>query len=305
MALKRALRPLVTAARDALREVQKRRLSCPEWDGVHHPSLAAIEPWRGLSDGTRSYDFLGGRTDPKFRAQFSPDPEGPVAPPLPVPSAPYFEWIALFEAIGAAEGSFTMAELGAGYGPWLAAAWLACRRARIDEVTLIGVEMDPQLFGWLGEHLADNGVPPDTVRLLNRAVSDRSGEGRFSAETDPRNRYGQRFESGRAAGAHRSVRSSRLEEILDRGRTDFLHSDVQGAEGAIFPDSVELLRRRVRSVAVSTHGRAIHRSVRAALDAAGFECDYDFAGRGWRATPFGKAYFLDGLIVARNPELHP
>lgn len=165
--------------------------------------------------------------------------------------------------------------------------------------------MDAELFGWLAEHLADNGVPPDRARLVHAAVSDRTGAGSFAVELDPHRRFGQRFRPGerRGSGVTQDVACCRLEAIVGEETVDFLHSDIQGAEAAVFDDSIELLRERVRSVAVATHARAIHRSVLAALGRAGFAVDHSFRGRGWRATPYGKAYFLDGLIVARNPAL--
>ena len=44
----------------------------------------------------------------------------------------YFEWIALLAAISAARGRFCMAELGAGWGRWMASAAVLCRQKGIE-----------------------------------------------------------------------------------------------------------------------------------------------------------------------------
>lgn len=126
MSLRELLRPLTETVGVGIRRAQFHLVRAPAWDGVHHPIFESFVPWSGTSDGTRVLDFLGGRTDPRFRMQFRPTPIGEAVLSLPVPSASYFEWIALLQAVVAARSRFVMVELGAGYGPWLASAWLAC-----------------------------------------------------------------------------------------------------------------------------------------------------------------------------------
>ncbi|WP_431857277.1 FkbM family methyltransferase [Azospirillum sp.] len=250
-------------------------------------------------------------------------------------SEDYFEWIDLLESIEAAQDRFVMAELGAGYGRWLANAMAAIRRRR-DRKPLnplfIGVEAHPVRYGWMVENLRDNNMDPSRHRLLHAGVSGTPGALFFplyrdqyagAADKD----FGARLYTPEEMGASgepaasdllytdddgrrmlfRRVETITLEQVLDGvGIIDLIDMDVQGAEYEIVRDGIALLDARVRKLHVGTHGDTIHDGVTEVLRRHGWHNVHDFRGGGAvRPTPYGPVRFGDGLTTWINPRLRP
>ena len=238
---------------------------------------------------------------------------------LPFPSdfhAEAMEWVALVRALRAAQGRLRMAELGAGWGPWTAAAFVLARRLGVEDVRLHAVEADPALFGWLEQHLADNAIAPEAVRLHQAAIGESPGEvlwpGRAAGAAD----YGARpmeaagrDHRGIAVAAAQRVRVLPIAELLEMEPSwDLVHMDLQGLEARLCATAMPLLRERVRHVVVATHS--------AALDAACFAL---FQEAGWdglnhllprvthrrHAASIEAMTELDGTQLWRNPALTP
>jgi len=305
-ALRRLARPLVFRARLAWRAVDRRLRPPRPWDGRHHPVLAHFPPWSGRADGNHLHDFLGVRTDPRFRPQFRPDPAGPLETAYPPPHAGYFELVFVLEAAlaGARAGRFHLMELGAGYGPWMVTAHQALRRLGADaEVRLTGVEMVPHHFEWLQQHFRTNGIDPARHRLIRAATSDRTGEGHYVPEPDPGWDFGQRLREAQArpaAGALRPVvvRTVTLTDLLaDVDRVDLLHVDIQGHEERVLRHAIDAVDAKVERLIVATHSRRIHRGLRDLLRERGWVAVYDFGFRARARTEFGDVQFLDGLLA--------
>jgi FkbM family methyltransferase len=314
--IKNLVRPLVFAARQAgwrLRGLARRPV---RWNGKQDPVLLRFAPWSGEADGRFAHDFLGARTDPRFRPQIRPDPPGPLATEYPVPQYEYLELVFVLEAIAGAENeALTVMELGAGYGRWLVTAHRAALRLGLPAPRLIGVEMTPRHFGWLGEHLTNNGVDPSRRRLIHAAVSDRDGEAWFQPEPDPSSAYGHRvFRRRGGARAPENpapppdalepvrVPCLRLRDLLrSERRIDLIHCDIQGEELRALGDARAELGRRVGRLVVGTHSRHIHRRLRSMLRADGWRLRWDFGLRSLARTPYGDVRFLDGLLAAVNP----
>ena len=87
----------------------------------------------------------------------------------------YFEWIDILESVSLARDSYTMMELGAGYGRWAVRAASALRQRGIRQCHLVAVEAEPVHFGWLQQHFADNGLDPAQHTLVHGAVCDQPG----------------------------------------------------------------------------------------------------------------------------------
>jgi hypothetical protein len=317
--LKPALRPLafrVRRAADRLRHIVSPR---QEWDGHHHPAVLQIEPWKGRADGQFCHDFLGIKTDPRFRPQFRPDPAGPLETRRPTPYAGYFELAFVLDSVASAADaeSFTVLELGAGYGPWLVTAHTARRIHGEQAIRLVGVEMVEQHVQWMHDHLANNGIDAREHRLIEAAVGEVEGEALYRPEEDPWLDFGQsvtRRCAGPGADAGDSgasteetagqlrVRAIGLPGLLrDLDRVDLMHADMQGEEGRVFPSAIEELNRHVARLIVATHSRSIHRRLRGLLARAGWEIVFDFRCRKWERTEYGDVKFLDGLLAAVNP----
>ncbi len=236
--LRQTARPSVHALRRARARVRNRLWPAQAWDGVHHPVLDRFPRWSGESDGLFHHDFLGIRTDPRFKGYFTPDPPGPVAPDYPAPGPSYFELVFVLDSVVRSCEShsrpFTMLELGAGYGPWLVTAHRAVQIISPRSVQLVGVEMNPRHVGYLRDHLVTNGVDPTNCEIHHAAISDVDGSAMFLAEPDPNLAYGQRIlrrfgDRSTAAEAPdvQHVPCLRLEPLLDeRGIVDLIHMDV-------------------------------------------------------------------------------
>jgi FkbM family methyltransferase len=272
--------------------------------------LGRFPPWKGQADGRFVYDFLGVRTDPRFRPQFRAQPAGALRTDYPRPQYDYFELIFILESIVAlGSGGLTVMELGAGYGRWLVAAHHAARTISLEPVRLIGVEMVPRHFDWMHEHLRNNGIDPGEHRLIHAAVSDLDGGAWYRPEADTDTAYGSHL-SGRATqtdprkGDMEKVPCIGLAGLLRSvGNVDLIHCDIQGEELRALGGSLDELCRRVRYLVVATHSRRIHRRLRALLTSSGWECRYDFGVRKRERTPFGDVRFLDGLLACVNRNL--
>jgi FkbM family methyltransferase len=313
--LKFLLRPLVFACRRAGQRLGLLVRPAVPWDGRHHPALLRFEPWQGEADGRFCYDFLGIKTDPKFRPQFRPDRPGRLKTSYPPPHNAYFELVFVLDSLAACSDSsrFTMIELGAGYGPWLVTAHRAEQLSGGRPVDLVGVEMVPRHYEWMREHLRNNGIDPEEHRLIHAAVSDREGEALYQPEKDSHFDYGQYVIGRRARRPGKSETASDdplrpvwvpcigLSGLLrDYDRIDLMHVDIQGEELRAIASAIGELSARVRRLIVATHSRRIHRELRRLLIEAGLECRYDFRLRKRERTTFGDVQFLDGLLAFVN-----
>jgi len=205
---------------------------------------------------------------------------------LPVPDDGYhaeaIEYVAMVDSLDRTKGdSFTIAEIGAGWGPWLSLGGVLGRRSGKRAVTLIGVEADPQRFRLLARQLIDNQLrPPESVqgsvtvdgwaelgtvrsRLIEAAAGRQAGTLWFpkldvadlgAAATD--RSTGQDYRGATVDSA--PVVAMTLAAILDGAAlVDLLHVDIQGGEFDFLAANVDLLAARVGAMLVGTHSRVI------------------------------------------------
>jgi FkbM family methyltransferase len=276
------------------------------------PIFDEFTQWRGTPPSGHQANFLGQFTRPAFNSDIVPS-DGPVAGKFPrIDQEEIFEWITLLEAVLEAKDTFTMAELGAGFGRWLVAGACAIRQRRPDlAIRLIGVEAEPTHFGWMKEHLRDNGINPDNHRLIQAAATSDGRPVHFTFG-HPAEWYGQSIiEPGVAFGdwpqaTVSEAASTTIRRIL-RGfdYVDLIDMDIQGAELECVNADIDCLTKRVRRVFVATHSGAIHD-----------ETQKIFTGAGWRSvalyppgtralTEFGLIDFQDGVQHWGNPKLSP
>jgi FkbM family methyltransferase len=187
---------------------------------------------------------------------------------------------------------------------------------KLDDIRLHAVEADPALFGWLRQHMADNAIPAEALRLHQAAIGEVPGEvlwpGRAAGAAD----YGarpmdaaDRDHRGVAVAAPQRVRVLPIAELLEMEPVwDLVHMDLQGLEARLCAAAMKLLGERARHVVVATHS--------AALDAACFGL---FHKAGWdapnhlppqvkhrrHAVSIEAMTELDGTQFWRNPALTP
>ena len=178
------------------------------------------------------------------------------------------EYVALLNAIErfATDGSFVAVEAGAGWGPWLAMAGVVCRSRGVEGVRLIGLEASPQRFALMRRHLDFNQLDQQhgvAVDLFEGAVWSHDGVIHFpeSAVED----MGAAASTDRTdtdyrgqAVATREVPCTRLPTLVGEGqKVDFLHVDVQGAEGEVITSHLDWLDQNTRSMMIATHSRPL------------------------------------------------
>src|SRR5579862_3003216 len=159
----------------------------------HHPIFDRFSRTAAWDDGERRCNFLGALSQCAWEPQVTPTllSSGASAlvdddPTLPHPlSEDYYEWLDLLTAVVAAGPRMVMIELGAGYGRWAINCAMACRRVLGREppaAWLIAVEGDQRRMGWLGEHVAMNGLRDDgavTCQLIQAVVGRDTGPAVF------------------------------------------------------------------------------------------------------------------------------
>lgn len=243
-------------------------------------------------------------------------------PPL---NEEYFEWIDLLNAVDDARGSFTMVELGAGFGRWAIRGALAARQRGLT-TRIVLVEAEPQHALWIRDALALNGLSGDLVEAaiaydgepVPFAISGVWGE--EQKELHATNWYGQARLSGQGDETAESYFGHRiymndgwgqilvpavtLEEVLEPLRfVDLIDADLQGAEKEMILNSMSVLNEKVRRIHIGTHSTEIEELGRQAFSAAGWTNVWDFSLQGESDTPYGRSNFGDGVQSWINPRL--
>jgi hypothetical protein len=192
---------------------------------------------------------------------------------LPIPTDKLYggahEYISLLQAVERRRdcGEITAVEIGAGWGPWIAAVGVVCGRLGFRRIELLGVEADPFRFEYMRQHLAHNlgkyseaespeilcrtlcaAVWPENTKLFFPVIDPgRDHGGAATSETHATDYRG-------VAIPHRAVTGLTLETIcgpLDR--IDYMHWDIQGAELDVAFSCHEYLNAHVKSLFIGTH----------------------------------------------------
>ena len=191
------------------------------------------------------------------------------------------EYVALLDAVErfAGGGTFCAVEAGAGWGPWLAMAGVVCRAKKTEQIRLIGLEASAERFALMTRHLNFNHLDPQhgvAVNLFEGAVwshdgvihfpeSDLTDMGAAATAADTSKDY-----RGNAVSTS-EVPCTRLSTLVGEGGfVDFLHIDVQGAEGEVIVSHLDWMNRSVKSLMLATHSRPLEGEVMALLNAHGW-----------------------------------
>jgi len=254
--------------------------------------------------GPFTWDFLGVRSAIDFNANWA----GLEGARKPKPKGNW-EWIPMLWAAATAQGQMVMMECGAGWGPWIVRGHAAARQRGLDPVHIIGVEAEEHHFGYMLRHFADNGIGPADSTAVKGIVAAETGVALFPVATDPGRQWGLssigRAGPDRAAiladlraepvpdrpGHYRLPNSragrpieylmleawSLTDLMVDHALIDFIHFDIQGAEGEVIAHGIDALNRKVRCIAVGTHSSAIEAQLRALMPDTGWRIMHDAA----------------------------
>jgi len=280
----------------------------------HHEIFNRFECWKGFVEPGFLVNFLGVKTreyflGKKFREDmlrgkhlFTSQCLGSrfVATELPGFNDWYFEWIEVLEAVTLAQDRFTMIELGAGYGRWLANAALALRHINGPPYKLIGVEAEPSHFRWMKEHMQDNAIEASNCELIEAAVADKDGWVEFYVG-NPSDWYGQRIWQQNdpypeGSISLRKVKAVSLNTLLSPlDNVDLIHIDVQGSELSVLGPAADQLNKKVRRIYVATHGLEIESGLRRLFQGLGWKTQFDYPSMSESPTPWGTIKLEDGV----------
>ncbi len=243
--------------------------------------------------------------------------EGVTKTSLPDFDEEYFQWIDLVEAVAESRDRFTMIELGAGYGRWLANA-AALLDPNIPDLRLIGVEAEPTHFRWMKLHLQDNRIDERHCDLHEAAIDAEDGTIEFLVGNSG-HWYGQsiwppetrthiplklKFAKSRLLGRIKLVRAVSLNSLLGPlQRADLLDLDVQGSELRVLTAARHQLNTKVRRVHIGTHSTTAEDGLRSLFVGLGWESKFDYPCGHESTTPYGKISFQDGVQSWVNSSL--
>lgn len=232
------------------------------------------------------------------------------------------EYLAAIVALEQAKDSFTVVELGAGYGPWLVFGAKAALRQGFSKINLIAVEADLQRHQLFQNNLADNGLPAPQnavgpfseagsgiqVRCIHGAISDYTGKVSFGSQSlldwgaSPIEGGGSEDYRGITVESE-EIDTYTIDAVLqDVPVVDFMHMDIQGFELKSIRASFDALQRKVRVLLVATHSRALEGGIIDLLHDNGWRLLYEKPCKftPGSATDLTALTYLDGTQVWLN-----
>ncbi len=226
------------------------------------------------------------------------------------------EWLALSRSVLSAEGGrYRVMELGAGWGPACVGGAVMARRHGIADIAMTAVEGDAHHFGFLRQHLIDNGFDPDRHTLLEAAVGVRDGHAEFPETEAAATTYGNRPMDrdgdylGRPIAHTRRVKMWSFRKLLRAEPLwDLVHVDVQGGEMDICRSARRELSARVARICLGTHSRKLDGDLFDLFWRLGWVLENEHPTRMvWAqgAKSQEAMNMADGLQVWRNPRLRP
>jgi FkbM family methyltransferase len=273
-----------------------------------HPVFADFSRVPSTGTGQHTFDFTGTATRGSFKRGWEKHitPAGVAAvASLPPPNEHYLDWIALLSAVSKADDCFRMAELGAGYAPWVVRGAMASRQNQsITSFELLAVEADPVHYSWAREHFSDNALDPGDYWLLEGAVSTTDQGVAFPVIAAPEEDYGAGLLTAATASATRHVASYTLQSLLEKfsGPLDLLHIDIQGEEYRVMPDALPAIDRAVKSIVIGTHvNDSQHDQLVALMEDAGWLPQLVLSRNTEHDLPWGQIKTNDGFLWLLNP----
>ena len=248
----------------------------------HHPVLSCFKPFSGEVPADYHFDFLGTRIRHQFVTGFYQRPDArKVEYTTPIFDEEHFEWVDLLESVVAAKGSYTMMELGAGFGRWSVRAAFAVEQYHNNlPYHLIAAEAEP-LKSLTKDYDADDDFDEDgeycrfPVRL-HRKTGWRSI----------------------------CVPGVTLAGLLKgHDRVDLIDLDLEGQELPSIRSAIKKLNAKVKRLHIGTHGREIEAGIREVLSRNGWCPIADYPVFSTSETPWGPISFQDGVQSWVNPRL--
>jgi FkbM family methyltransferase len=263
-------------------------------------------------------NFLGGLTDIRFVAGI--ESLSGVVEGYPIPGnfhGDTLEWIGTLRAALAADESFTMLELGAGWAPWCVIGYLAAKQRGIKKIKVIAVEGDPGHVDFIQQSFATHQFEEGVGQVIHGIVGRADGQAHFPKAKEANRVYGgaAAFSAGdRKTGPFAdftTAHSSMLEKVekltcssltsllREFNRLDLIHCDVQGSELDIFTHSTEVVSAKVKWIVIGTHSFGIENRLINLFSRSGWDLE-GFAGCQMTEEDRGPVTVHDGVQVWKN-----
>jgi len=249
------------------------------FSGFIDGDIPLLEKYRNKEniDGKEGYitDFIGIRHNlgclPESLMSFS----GMVFNKIPIPwdgiHAETIEYVSCFTSIESSrQSSYTMIELGAGWGPWMSISGRAAIKNGIKQINLIGVEGANNKIPFLKKHLTENNLRPQSedfktsflykdgevkTKIYDGVVNT---DGTYMEFPDvPVDHYGASLVHKISAPLVKVKGFSLSSIISPYPYIDFAHLDLQGYEKELIFENIDLLKEKVKYLFIGTHSRLI------------------------------------------------
>ncbi len=262
-----------------------------------------------VADGRSSYDFLGGSISVAYKHGWHETviPAGKrIAPTYPTPSEWTADWLVTLVAAKMAGESFSVVELGAGYGQWMVTAIRAFKSLRENGIAHgLAIEADIVHFEWLKQHTDRNlGHFSHVTTDLIYAAAGRDGEVEFPILDDPAKDYGASYIAtvGRKFSRVPSMSLATAMKRLDSKVLDLLHIDIQGAEeDLLLNNEVAEPLARVKFILIGTHiSSELHDRIKSKIMSLGFTVILEWPRNSLVMTSVGQIKTTDGVLAAFN-----
>lgn len=233
---------------------------------------------------------------------------------LPIPAnfhADMAEWGAALRAVQLARGSFTMIELGSGWGCWMSNTGVPAKRRGL-KTHVIGVEGDTKHIELCDKAMAANGIAPDEYTVFRGIAAAGGGYALFPERKDQDHwgyspKFGLSEEESREAvesGDYQRLPMIPLAEVIgDRPYVDLLHIDIQGGEADLIRDTLPLLTEKVGYILIGTHSRVLEGRIMEMLQGDDWALEVE------RPAIFNiidgrEVVYVDGVQAWRNRHIH-
>ena len=278
-----------------------------------HPVFSKFKKWQGIVRAGYVADFTGAIISTQFVEGWDlpeRNTDRYLETDYPPVNEDFFEYISLLKSIDEAEKTFTMIELGAGYGRWIISAAKASEQKDNLQYFLIGIEAEPEHFRMMQEHFRNNGINPDYHMLVNAAITDREGEVDF-ANGYSHEWWGQSIVKNKEKKIKgydnaeiKAVKAITLKSLLrEIPFVDFIDMDIQGEEYKVLSHFQNEIQTKIKRIHIGTHGNGIEQNLERMFHDLNWICEFNYPCNTELDTEFGRVSFQDGVQVWKNKNL--
>jgi hypothetical protein len=212
-------------------------------------------------------NFLGVKISPRYFLGILDGKEGHIEP-VPIPAnwhADIAEWAYALHAVEMSNKTFTVVELGCGWGCWLNNTGIAAKCIGLD-VNLIGIEGDAGHVAFAFESLQENGFSKSEYRIIHGIAGPTRSKALFPNSDFSGRQWGlkpifgateKELNFARKTGSHQVLETYPLSELSQGNNINLLHIDIQGGETDFVRASFTEINTYVHRMLIGTHSRAI------------------------------------------------